>query len=346
MYDTGIMAAHPPQTHTPSGPFPAPHLPLHPAPAVHGFERLPAPLSRPVIAIGNFDGVHRGHQAVITATRALARKLQRPTAILTFEPHPRVFFTPDRPVARITPPPLKTAIAQGFGIDAAIVFAFDETFAALTATQFVDDILIGRYGASGIVVGHDFHFGKGRQGSPAFLKQHTAGLDLPVDVIHPVSDGDLPVSSSAIRAALAEGDIATANALLGYRWIVQAEIIHGDARGRTLGYPTANMKLSPDIVLRHGIYAVRARIDGIVRNGVASFGRRPTFDDGAPLLEVHLFDFAGDLYGKHPEVEFIEWIRPELKFDSIDALIARMDDDSRQARTAAARGDGAVSLLK
>ncbi|MGV6872673.1 bifunctional riboflavin kinase/FAD synthetase [Pseudochelatococcus sp. B33] len=340
------MVARTPSHDFSSGPFPAPHLPLHPAPVVRGFDVLPELLSRPVIAIGNFDGVHRGHQAVIAAARDLAHRQGRPAAVLTFEPHPRAFFAPQRPMFRLTPAPLKAAIAQGFGIDVVIVFTFDAAFAARTAAQFIDDILIGHYGAAGVVVGHDFHFGKGREGSPAFLQRHAQGLSLPVTVVHPVSDGDRPVSSSAIRAALADGDIATANRLLGYRWIVQAEIVHGDARGRTLGYPTANMRLSPDTGLRHGIYAVRARVDGIVRDGVASFGRRPTFDDGLALLEVHLFDFAGDLYGKRPEVEFLAWIRPELKFDSVEALVARMDEDSRHARAAlAVRQEGVVSLL-
>lgn len=340
------MVARPSLPDVSSGPFPGPHLPLHPAAAVRGFDVLPEPLSRPVIAIGNFDGMHRGHQAVIGTARALAHKLGRPTAMLTFEPHPRAFFAPDRPLFRITPAPLKTAIAQAFGIDTVIVFAFDATFATRTAAQFIDEILVGGYGAAGVVVGHDFHFGKGREGSPAFLQRHTQGLGLPVEIVQPVADGDAPVSSSAIRTALGTGDIAAANRLLGYRWIVQAEIVHGDARGRTLGYPTANMRLAPEMGLRHGIYAVRARVDGIVRDGVASFGRRPTFDDGAPLLEVHLFDFSGDLYGKSPEVEFLSWIRPELKFDSVEALVASMDEDSRQARAAAAVvQEGVLSLL-
>lgn len=340
------MVARTPPHDVSSGPFPGPHLPLHPAPKVRGFDELPESLARPVIAIGNFDGVHRGHQAVIERARALARRLSRPTAILTFEPHPRAFFAPDKPMTCITPPDLKAAIAQAFGIDTVIVFDFDASFAARTAAQFVDDILIGGYGAAGIVVGHDFHFGKGREGSPAFLKSYTEGLDLPVEIVRPVADADTPVSSSAIRAALAAGDIAGANHLLGYRWIAQSEIVHGDARGRLLGYPTANMRLPADTGLRHGIYAVRARVDGIVRDGVASFGRRPTFDDGAPLLETHLFDFSGDLYGKRPEVEFLAWIRPELKFDSVEALVARMDEDSREARAAAATPQaGVVSLL-
>ncbi|MFC0217848.1 bifunctional riboflavin kinase/FAD synthetase [Pseudochelatococcus lubricantis] len=316
---------------------PLPHLPLSPPRIVRGFDPLPEGFERPVIAIGNFDGVHRGHQAVIGAAHALARDLGRPAIVLTFEPHPRRFFAPAKPMFRITPVPLKAAVTVAFGVDAVIEFVFDAAFAGLTAAEFVDDVLITRYAASGVVVGHDFHFGKGREGSPAFLQHHAHRHDLPVVVVEPVLEADTPVSSSAIRDALVAGDIATANHLLGYRWLVQAEVVHGDARGRTLGYPTANMRLDAACGLRHGIYAVRVRVDGIMRAGVASFGRRPTFDDGAPLLETHLFDFSGDLYGKQPEVEFLAWLRPELKFDDVDALVVQMDRDSAGARAIAAR---------
>ncbi|MGI6244457.1 MAG: bifunctional riboflavin kinase/FAD synthetase [Pseudochelatococcus sp.] len=317
----------------------APHLPLSAPRVLPGFTPLPGELARPVLAIGNFDGVHRGHQRVIGAAAALARDLGRPAIALTFEPHPRSFFAPSRPMFRITPPPLKAAILQAFGVDAVIAFTFDAAFAGLTAGQFLHDLLVELYAASGVVVGHDFHFGKGREGSPAFLCTHAGNRGLPVTVVEPVREAENPVSSSAIREALSAGDIAAAGRLLGYRWIVQAEVVHGDARGRVLGYPTANMRLDPACGLRHGIYAVRMRVDGVVHAGVASFGRRPTFDDGAPLLETHLFDFAGDLYGKRPAIEFLEWLRPELKFDGIDALVAQMDRDSAGARAIATQAN-------
>lgn len=330
-----------------AGPFPGPHLALQPAPVIEGFSSLPKALSRPVIAIGNFDGVHRGHQAVLRTAHDLARSMGRPAVALTFEPHPRKFFAPSQPLVRITPAPLKAAVLQAFGADGVIQFSFDAAFASLTAAQFVDDLLVSRYGASGVVVGHDFHFGKGREGSPAFLRERAKEHHLPVEVVEPVTNGEAPVSSSAIRKALAEGDIATVNHLLGYRWLVQSEVIKGEARGRTLGYPTANMILDSEYCLRHGIYAVRVRIDGIIRDGVASFGRRPTFDNGAALLETHLFDFSGDLYGKKPAIEFLGWIRPELKFDTVEALIAQMDKDSTDARAIAARpkSQNGISLL-
>src|SRR5690606_22371253 len=195
-------------------------------------------------------------------------------------------------------------------------------------------------------VGHDFHFGKGRQGTPAFLSEHGAALGLAVRVLPAVTEGGEVVSSSAIRASLAAGDIARANHLLGYRWLVRAAVRHGDKRGRDLGYPTANLALPPDCGLRHAIYAVRAAVDGTVHAGVASFGRRPTFDNGAPLLEVHLFDFRGDLYGRMMDVEFVAFLRPEERFATVEALIVQMDSDSVEARRLLADpGAGMPSLL-
>lgn len=327
--------------HTPASASP-PRLPEQDIVATSGtaFPRL----SHPVIAIGNFDGVHRGHQAVLAAGVALGRKLSRPVAALTFEPHPRTFFAPAKPMFRLTPAVLKPSILQAFGAEETISFDFNADFASISAGSFIDDILIGRFGAAGVIVGHDFHFGRKREGSPEFLTRHAERIGLPVSIVEPVGD-DAPVSSSAIRHALEDGEVKRANGLLGYRWLVRSSIIHGDARGRALGYPTANMKLDAHCRLRYGIYAVRVRVDGAVHAGVASFGSRPTFDDGAPLLEVHLFDFQGDLYGKTPAVEFIDWIRPELKFSSIEDLVIRMDEDSKTARAmiAAADADTAAS---
>jgi riboflavin kinase/FMN adenylyltransferase len=197
-----------------------------------------------------------------------------------------------------------------------------------------------------VVIGHDFHFGRGREGTPALLSALCREAGLSCRIIPPVALAaeSQPVSSSGIRAALAAGDIDRANALLGYRWFVQAPVRHGDKRGRTLGYPTANMAL-PDCGLAHGIYAVRARLpDGTIRNGVASYGRRPTFDDGAPLLEVNLFDFSGDLYGQSVAVEFVAYIRGEERFASAEALIARMDVDAAEARARLAN-DAVPSML-
>lgn len=292
-----------------------------------------------VIAIGNFDGVHRGHRAVIAAAIDMARKTGVPAYAVTFEPHPRVFFQPNVPQFRLTDEATKLRLLAATGLDGAVVMNFDAHRAGTAALDFINNDLVGRLGVSGIAVGYDFHFGKGRAGSPTLLKSEGARLGIPVHVESKREAGGLPLSSSSIRELLGKGDVARAGELLGYPWLVSAEVRHGDKRGRELGYPTANLALDPGCGLRHGIYAVRAgfnggQLEGKRIGGVASFGRRPTFDNGAPLLEIHLFDFTGDLYGKTLDVAFIAHLRDELKFDSVAALVAQMDKDSQAARAA------------
>lgn len=290
-----------------------------------------------VVAIGNFDGVHRGHQSVLGEAVRQADAHGVPAVAMTFEPHPRVVFRPDVPLFRLTPAPAKARIVEAIGLDGIVIVPFDRDFAGLTAETFVGDILVGALGARHVVVGYNFHFGKGRAGSPTFLEDAGRRHGFDVTIVPPFADeGGEGISSSRIRAALAAGDAGEAAALLGYRWFVEAEIVHGDKRGRELGYPTANMKLPPDCELAHGIYAVKIRIDGTMRDGVASFGRRPTFGDGVPLLEVFVFDFSGDLYGKTVDVAFAARLRGEEKFDSAEALIRQMDRDSEEARAALA----------
>jgi riboflavin kinase/FMN adenylyltransferase len=298
-----------------------------------------------VIGIGNFDGVHRGHRAVIGATLDQARRLGRPAAALTLEPHPRSYFRPDEPLFRLSTELAKLRLLAATGLDGAVVLTFNAALAGLPAQDFVSKILIERFGVSGVAVGFDFHFGQGRGGSPAFLKEQGIRLGFPVDVVPPLEDEGRPVSSGAIRTALSAGRVVEAAELLGYPWFVSAEVIHGEKRGRELGYPTANLRLDPACGLKHGIYAVRIGIGGKRHGGVASFGRRPTFDNGAPLLEVFLFDFSGDLYGQTIDVCFIGWVRQEAKFDSIPALIAQMDKDSAQAKAALARSGDAFPPL-
>ena len=314
-------------------------------------EPVPPQLRRAVVAIGNFDGVHRGHQHLIAAAEAQARRLGGPAAVLTFEPHPQAFFRPEAPHFRLTPGAVKLAVLERLGLDGVFVRRFDAALAAMSARDFVHGLMAGALGVRGVVAGHDFHFGRGREGTPAVLQQLAGEAGLTCIIVPPVHEGGgRAVSSSAIRAALAEGDVARANDLLGYRWFVAGPVRHGDKRGRTLGFPTANIALDPACGLKHGIYAVRAALGaGELRDGVASFGRRPTFDDGAPLLEPYLFDFSGDLYGRTIEVEFVGFIRPEERFASAEALIARMNEDVREARAvlgAAARGTAARSLIE
>jgi riboflavin kinase/FMN adenylyltransferase len=298
-----------------------------------------------VVAMGNFEGVHRGHRAVIAAAVERARSLGRPAAALTFEPHPRAFFKPHEPLFRLTDETAKLRLLAATALDGAIVMKFDGALAGLTPDAFIGEVLAGRLSVAGVVVGFDFHFGKGRVGTPAFLEEEGERRGFSVDIVPAQLDGGMRISSGAVRAALVAGNADEAADLLGYPWFVTAKVVHGDRRGRELGFPTANLRLDPDCGLRHGIYAVRVEVDGKRYDGVANFGRRPMFDTGVVLLEVFLFDFTGDLYGRTLDVAFIAWIRPEFKFDGIDALIGRIEEDCRMAKMALARAGDAFPPL-
>jgi riboflavin kinase/FMN adenylyltransferase len=298
-----------------------------------------------VLAIGNFDGVHRGHRAVIAAALARAKTLGRPAAALTFEPHPAAVLRPQDPLFRLTDERTKLRLLAATGLDGAVVLKFDAALAALSPEEFVARILVGRYGIAGAAIGFDFHFGKNRMGSPAFLQGAGARHGFSVDVLPPLQDEGRPVSSGTIRMALAAGRVIEAAELLGYPWFVSGTVVAGDKRGRELGYPTANMRLDPGCALKHGIYAVRVGMGDKLHDGVASFGRRPMFDNGPPLLEVFLFDFDSDLYGQTLDVAFIAWIRQEMRFDSVDDLVRQMGEDSARAREALARTPGAFPAL-
>jgi riboflavin kinase/FMN adenylyltransferase len=303
------------------------------------------PLAGAVVAIGNFDGVHRGHRAVIEAALTRAAALQRPAAALTFAPHPRRFFRPQAPLFQLSSDRNKLRLLAATGLAGAFVMNFDAELAATPAEEFIERILVGRLRISGAAIGFDFHFGKNRGGSPAFLVEQGERLGFSVDIVPPLEDEGRPVSSGSVRGALAAGRVVEATELLGAPWFVSGEVIHGDKRGRELGFPTANLKLAPSCGLKHGIYAVRVDIAGKRHDGVASFGRRPMFDDGAPLLEVFLFDFEDDLYGRTIDVAFIGWIRHEQKFESIDVLKRHMTADAAQARDSLKRAGKAFPLL-
>jgi riboflavin kinase/FMN adenylyltransferase len=298
-----------------------------------------------VVAMGNFDGVHLGHRAVIDAAQRMGLVHGRPAFAVTFEPHPRSYFSPNTPQFRLTDEAAKLRLLAATGLSGAVVMAFDKRRAETTAQDFIHHDLIERLGISGIAVGYDFHFGKGRVGSPGLLVTEAPRLGIEVDVQAHVDIAERPVSSSAIRMALAEGQIEEATAMLGGPWFINGEVTHGEKRGRDLGYPTANIRLDKNCGLKHGIYAVRVGLGDRRFDGVASFGRRPTFDNGAPLLEVFLFDFKGDLYGSRLDVAFIAFLREELKFDDLDALIRQMDDDSRAARERLAAAPGVFPKL-
>lgn len=296
---------------------------------------LPEKLKGGVIAIGNFDGVHRGHQTVLNRALKLAKSRGVPALVLTFEPHPRTVFNPDKPVFRLTPAPVRAQVLEAMGFHSVIEYPFDREFASRSAEDFVRSILVDWLGATEVVTGFDFHFGKGREGGPAFLmeagKRNGFGVTL-VDAFR--DEGAEVVSSSRIRRLLAEGNVSEAAGLLGYRFTVEAEVIKGQQLGRTLGYPTANMALAPEAELKPGIYAVRLRrADGSLHDGVASFGYRPTVtDDGAPLLETFVFDFSGDLYGEHCRVSFFGHLRDELKFTGLEPLVEQIRRDEEEAR--------------
>ena len=303
------------------------------------------PLGGCVVAIGNFDGVHRGHRAVIDAALTRARALGRKAAALTFDPHPRSFFQPDLPMFRLSTERDRLRLLAATGLDGAVILRFDAALAATSAQDFVSRILVGRLGIAGAAIGFDFHFGKDRKGSPAYLAEQGAELGFAVDIVAPLQDEGRPVSSGAVREALAAGKVVEAAELLGGPWSVSGEVIHGEKRGRDLGFPTANIRLDPSCALKHGIYAVRAAAGARIFDGVASFGRRPMFDNGAPLLETFLFDFAGDMYGKTIDVAFIGWIRGEDAFDSVEALKRAMDKDVARAKDVLARATGAFPAL-
>ena len=289
-----------------------------------------------VVAIGNFDGLHRGHAGVIVRALGLAKRLGRPCALLTFEPHPADFFAGKSVIFRLTPREAKEAILDRMGLDGMIVLTFDAALARLSAEDFVVKVLVERLAIGGIVAGYDFHFGAKRAGTPDVLKQAGERHGFAVEIVDKITydaSGSLDaVSSTAIREALQAGDVRRARELLGRPFLIEGEVVGGAQRGRELGFPTANIVPDSSCRLKHGIYAVTINVEGVTYGGVASFGRRPTFDDGPALLEVYLFDFSGDLYGKMAEVAFVDFLRGEEKFDSAEALVAKMKEDAARAR--------------
>lgn len=307
---------------------------------------LPENVRGGVVAIGNFDGMHRGHQSVLADALRQARSLGVQAIMLTFEPHPRSVFRPDHPVFRLTPHDEKAFLAEALGFDGMISLHFTKEFATQSAESFIEDMLIGALDARMVISGYDFHFGKDRKGSPDFLRQQGKLHGFGVEIVDMKADrtGDA-VSSTRIRQALEDGATCAANRLLGYRHFFTSRVIHGEKNGRKLGYPTANLKLKENSRLKEGVYAVRlVRSNGQIHDGVASYGRRPTFDNGAPIFEVHIFDFDEILYGETVQVILHDYLRGEEKFDSLDALITQMDADSVAAREILAKSEPLSNL--
>jgi len=294
---------------------------------------VPAHLRGGIVALGNFDGFHLGHQAVVGRAVDKARAEGRPAIVATFDPHPVRLFVPDAPPFRLTTLDQRERLFAAAGADAMLVFQFDRALAARTAEEFVA-MLADDFGAAGVVTGEDFTFGKGRAGNVAALRDLGAKRGLTAETVAPVIDdaGEI-ISSSRVRDALVAGDCATATRLLSRPFAIEGVVIDGDKRGRTIGFPTANMELGNYLRPAYGIYAVRIHFpDERVRAGAASLGIRPMFDPPKELLETYVFDFAGDLYGQTIEVALIERLRGEEKFDGLDALVAQMDRDVAQAR--------------
>jgi riboflavin kinase/FMN adenylyltransferase len=304
------------------------------------YEDVPDSCKGAAVAIGNFDGVHLGHQALIARTRALADTLKALIGVLAFEPHPQEFFRPDAECFRLTPFRTKARLLAEQGVEVMYAIAFDAEMANRTADEFVGEVLVEGLGVRGVVVGADFRFGKGRTGDAAFLAEAGRRHGFAVEVFETIAAADAQkISSSEIRAALQAGRPEDAPRLLGHFWTIEARVEHGDGRGRALGFPTANMHLDGYLKPAFGIYAVRATVleneqPAGTFGGVASLGIRPMFRTDTPLLEVYLFDFSGDLYGKHLAVELVAYLRPEMKFDSVDSLKAQMARDSEATRGA------------
>jgi riboflavin kinase/FMN adenylyltransferase len=298
-----------------------------------GGSAVPQALRGGIVALGNFDGFHAGHQAVVGRAVARARAERRPALVATFDPHPVRHFRPDAPPFRLTSLDQRERLFAEAGADAMIVFGFDGALAATSAQEFVSHRLLALAGAAGVVTGEDFTFGRGRGGNVDVLARLGAEHGFSVDAVGPVEQDGEAISSSRIREALKAGDCETATRLLTRPFAIEGAVEHGDKRGRTLGYPTANLSLGNYLRPRFGIYAVRGRLPGgTVVGGAASLGIRPTFDPPKELLEPYFFDFSGDLYGRTIEVELVSFLRPEEKFDSLEALSAQMEADCAEAR--------------
>ena len=293
-----------------------------------GGSAVPAALRGGIVALGNFDGFHKGHRAVVGRAVDRARAEGRPALVATFDPHPMRFFRPESPWFRLTTMDQSARLIEAAGVDGFYVFRFDADFAAATPEAFVTDWLEERLGAAGVVTGEDFTFGRGRAGDVSLLARL-----IRAEVVPPVSEEGVPVSSTRIREALRAGDPETATRLLTRPFTIEGVVEHGDKRGRAIGYPTANLGLDRYLRPRFGVYAVRGRLaNGRRLDGAANLGIRPTFEPPKELLEPYFFDFDGDLYGQEIAVELVSYLRPEAKFETLDALKVQMALDCEEAR--------------
>lgn len=298
---------------------------------IHTLSHWPQSAHGSVMALGNFDGVHKGHQAVIGRSRDIARAQSRPLAVMTFEPHPRRYFRHDQPVLRIVPFAEKARLLRDAGVDYLYVARFNRAFSQLSAEEFMQDMLGDKLHVAHVVTGHNFTFGHNRGGNAQTLHKAQQRGDFAYTEVEAVADGEV-YSSTSIRKALSEGRVEDAAAVLGRPYSIHGQIIHGDKRGRSIGFPTANIRPSPLFLPRFGVYAVRLLLGDVIYNAVANLGNRPTVDGQHCLLEVHALDTAFDGYGQQARVEFVHFIRPEQKFSGIDALTEQIAQDCVAAK--------------
>ena len=299
---------------------------------IHGFDHIPLNARGSALAIGNFDGVHRGHQALLAEAMRRAKAAGGPAGVMVFEPHPREHFQPDRPHFRLTPLTEKLRLLEAFGVDIAVVLPFDASLAGLAAEAFVERVLVAGLGVRHVVVGYDFHYGRGRTGTTATMQEAGRTMGFAVSVMAAEgADGEI-FSSSAVRAELAQGDVRGAAEMLGHWWRVSGNVTGGARRGAGLGFPTANIVLAKGTALAHGIYAAHVHVGSKRYRGAAYLGTRPTFDDGTPVLETFLLDFDGDLYGREISIAFVDFLRGDKRFETAETLSAQMTKDCARAR--------------
>ena len=299
---------------------------------IRNYHNVPADQQGCALAIGNFDGVHRGHQKVLEAALNIAAAQNIPAGVMAFEPHPRVFFQPQRPLFRLTSLETKLGLFETLGLDLAAVMPFDASMASLTAEEFVAKVLVEGFHVRHVITGFNFFFGKGRTGHPQVMKELGEKYGFGVTTVEVQGEAGDRFSSSRVRELLQEGDPRGAAEMLGYWWRIRGEVTGGAQRGTWLGFPTANITLRNSEEFHHGIYAVRVYIGGEVHHGAAYLGTRPTFDDGHPVLETFLFDFDRDIYGQQIFIELIGFIREDLRFRDEEALKENMQKDCQQAR--------------
>ncbi len=297
-----------------------------------GIEKITRPFRKPVVALGNFDGIHLGHQCIFSRTKREASKVAGEAIVLTFEPHPLRVLHPDGCPPLITPFKKKMMLIENVGIDVVICAAFTREFSSIPAREFVKSILVDRIGIQRIIVGYNYSFGQGRQGSVENLKIYAREFGFQVTVVGPVRVGNQIVSSSTIRALIQNGDMTEAARLLGRHFMVLGKVIWGTARGRLLGVPTANVEILNELYPKNGVYAVEVQIEKKTYPGVANVGVNPTFGDDRFSVEVHIFDFDRNIYGEEIQVAFIERIRGEKAFETPDALVKQIRRDMDHAR--------------